>query len=320
MRNVAFVAGVLGAAVLLGGALSLAQSAGKKKTVRRSRPPKFDQGVLDLFAPDPKSLLKGERPARTGTARPVVPVPTPGGKTPTPPPAAGGFAWSKIISRDTLESEVKRMNDVVQTTVTTPGRYNSGDHRQGQICFSTLAVVFAVINEYDGDVRWKDLAAGTRNLFARAGKNSKVGSDAAYQEAKLRRDDLQQLVRSILIDVPKTDAKTVWPDVTERSPLMKRLELAYDKRIKGWVSSGGEFSNRGAEIAHEAEIVAMLAEVLTRQGMKDGDEQEYTGLAVQMKTAARSLVEAVKTKDYAGASQAAAGITKSCSACHETWR
>ena len=41
-------------------------------------------------------------------------------------------------------------------------------------------MLFAVTAQYDGDARWKDIAAGLRDSFARAAANAKVGNDATY--------------------------------------------------------------------------------------------------------------------------------------------
>ena len=50
--------------------------------------------------------------------------------------------------------------------------------------FSLLAVLFAVIGQYDGEVRWQKDAANLRTLFGRAGFNCKVGTDNSFSEAK----------------------------------------------------------------------------------------------------------------------------------------
>src|SRR5690606_23492973 len=66
----------------------------------------------------------------------------------------GAFAWSKLISPETLEDEVKAHKALVDESVNTPGPFKGGSNRDARVQFSTLAVLFAIIAEYDGRVRW----------------------------------------------------------------------------------------------------------------------------------------------------------------------
>ena len=59
----------------------------------------------------------------------------------------------------------------------------------------SICLNFGVAAEYDGTVRWQDVAPALRDAFARAGQNAKVGSDQTYQEAVSRKQDLDELVR-----------------------------------------------------------------------------------------------------------------------------
>jgi hypothetical protein len=303
------------ASLTIGGFLIAAPPAGKPKP-KRVRPPTFDKSVNDVFARDARKLLVGKRPPLGGT---VAPPKTPGKKPTGDPPAASSYAWSKIISRDALETEIKRYNQLVQKNVTTPGKYRSGGYKEGRVQFSTLAIAFGVVAEYDGEPswRWKKHAPGMRDALAKAGKNSKVGSEAAYKEAKLRKFDLEDMIRGGSVDLVGSPGSVDWSDVTDRSPLMKRLDLAFDKRLKPWLSSPAQFKQNRAAAKHEAEIVAMLAEVMTRKAMDDYEEEDYAEWARTMKQAARTIAEA---STYEEASRVAGTISKSCSACHEVYK
>jgi hypothetical protein len=46
---------------------------------------------------------------------------------------------------------------------------------------------------------------------------------------------------------------------------MQRLQQAAEERLTQWTAAPAEFTDRRADIVHESEIVAMLAEVLTQQ-------------------------------------------------------
>ena len=314
MRSIYVFSSVFVIALIVGGLLSAAPPAGKRKP-KRVRPPTFDKSVNDVFAPDARKLLVGKRPPLSDkVTRPKNP-----GKTPSGDPPAPSYAWSKIISRDVLEAEIKRYNQLVQKNVSSSGKYRSGGYKEGRVQFSTLAIAFGVVAEYDGEPawRWKKHAPGMRDALARAGKNSKVGSEGAYKEAKLRKFDLEDLVRGGRVDLRGSPGPVDWSAVTDRSPLMKRLDLAFDKRLKPWLSSPAQFKQNQAAAQHEAEVIAMLAEVITRKAMDDYDEEDYAQWARTMKQAARKIAEA---STYEEASRAAGAISKSCSACHEVYK
>ena len=314
MRPVYVFSPLIVVSLIIGGLLIAAPPRGKPKP-KRARPPVFDQRKNDLYAPDARKLLVGKR---RPLGRTVAPPKTPG-KTPSGDPTTSSYAWSKIISRDVLEAEIKRYNRLVQQNVSTPGKYRSGGYKQGRVQFSMLAIAFGVIAEYDGerDWRWKKHAPGMRDALAKAGKNSKVGSQAAYQEAKLRKFDLEDLIRGGRVDLTGSPGPVDWSKVTDRSPLMQRLELAFDKRLKPWLSNPAQFKQNRAAAKHEAEVIAMLAEVITRKSLDDYDEEDYAAWARAMKQAARKIAEA---STYEEASQAAGVISKSCSACHEVYK
>ena len=288
------------------------------RTVQRAKPPQWTRAQLDLFFPDVRQVLKGPRPAKTDRTPAGRRVPVPG--TDPKIPAGVGFVWSKLVSADTLENEVKLYNERLQQAVTTPGKYKAGGYKEGRKALTALALAFAVIGEHDGDVRWKRDAAGWRDEFARAGFNSKVGSTGAYNEAKRLKRDLADLVRGETIEVKSAKSGASWPKVLDRPQLMKRLGDAFDKRLKVALASAGDFKANRERVRHEAEIIAMLAEIMTREGIEDFDDEDYVAIARRMQIAARQLVESIGSANYAQASKAAAVMTKSCSACHEEYR
>ena len=71
---------------------------------------------------------------------------------------------------------------------------------------------------------------------------------------------------------------------------------------------------------HEAEIIAAIAETLTREGMEDGDDESYAGFANLMKRSALDAVAAVKSNNAEQARKATGEIAKACSDCHDNFR
>jgi hypothetical protein len=291
---------------------------GQKAKPPRALPPKWDQRARGAFFEDVDQALVGPRPAYgTGASQPRMVA----GANPSDGGSSGGvFAWSKIISPETVEDEIKNLNKQVDEIVTTPQKYAAGDYRVAQRYFSTLAVMFAVAAEYDADVRWKDRAAGARETFALAGFGSRVGSVQAYNQAKLAKQDLAELVRGGSIASRSDQNKAEWGKVAYRPPLMQRMREAHEERLQPLTANANQFQGALEDILHEAEVVAALAEAITRDGFEFSDDDDYLGHCRSLKKASLDVVDAVRLKNADAARKAVGEMAKSCSACHEGYR
>ena len=312
---------VLLLAVALLSAASEAQSRRKAK-VSRALPPEWPTTVSDVFLPDASEKLVGERPNYSSAATVAA---TSGGTAEVADGSSasgtgGSFSWSKLISRETIEDEIKALQKLVSQDVTTPAKFKGGGFKAGRRYFSELAFLFAIIAQYDTEVRWKDNAGGIRDLMARAGYNCKVGTDASYNEAKLRRDDLEQLIRGGRVDAPEPNPDAQWDKISDRSPLMQRMEEAQQQRIAPWTANSGEFSKNADSLLREAELLAAIAEAIQQEGFEYADDDTYLEYARQMRDAALEIVGAVKGRNYDAARAASGNIAKSCSGCHEGFR
>ncbi len=286
---------------------------------RRARLPQWKTFPNDIFFEDAfRDALVGTRPTLLGRP-PAVLV-----KSPSPdanPTSNAIFHWSTIVSDQTLEDEVKSLQIAIDAKVTTPGRFSSGAFKELRRDFSELAMLFAVIGEYDKRVRWKDDAPVARDLFARAAANAKVSSIQAFNEAKQRKFDLQNMVRGGTLDATSTaERKASWEHVCDRGPIMKTLTIRYEEGIALWTANATEFKKNQAGIRREAEMLRLVAEVLTREGMEDADDEDYAAHCRELDKAAASVLEALDNDDPQGARQAAAAISKSCDRCHEDYR
>ena len=184
-----------------------------------------------------------------------------------------------------------------------------------------MAAAFAIVNEYDGDVRWKTQAGAARDLFAKAGYNSKAATEATFREAKARSDDLATLLRGETITAPaNVEPKNDWSKVSNLSPLMLRLEAAQRDRIAAATSSTGEFKKNAAQLANESEIVAAFAEAISRPGMDNADDDKFRSFAKTLQQSAIELREAVKSDNYDSARAAAGTMAKTCTNCHAEFR
>src|SRR5436305_6681642 len=166
---------------------------------RRALPPKWDQRTLDKFFTDARATLEGDRPNfNSGVATSKTSStdnPSSGTPDSTPLGPTGEFAWSKLISPESLQDEIKSYQNLVKDDVKSPSAFKGEGFKRARRNFSMLAVAFAVIAEYDGDVRWKNQALAARDIFARTGVNCKVATDQSFSDTKARADDLIALIR-----------------------------------------------------------------------------------------------------------------------------
>ncbi len=297
---------------------------------KRAMPPKkWDNRTVDTFFSDAKAALDGDRPS-FGDATSVASAKTQGGDTGnsggTPaaggdaPAASGDFAWSKIIAPESLMDEIKSYQSIVKDDVSNPSKFKAEGFKDARKSYSVLALLFGVINEYDGDVRWKNQAVTARDAFARAAANCKVATDGSYNESKQRAEDLAALVRGETLPATAAGDKPQWAKVAARPPLMNRLELAQQGRIAIWTANQGDFGKNQDALLREAQIVAVIAEVIQQEGYEFTDDSSYKGFAHDMQKHALDIADAAKSKNYEQARLAAGELAKQCSNCHSSFR
>ena len=293
-----------------------------KEPVKRAKFPDF-KSRLDLksiFFDNPQARLDGPRQINTAPMNNGAPTnianPTNGG-------SEGGIPageWAALISSTTIEDEIKATKLEIDKIVGIPGKFKGGDYQFARLYFSNLAAMFGVIAEYDGDVRWKKQALGARDAFGKAAANCKVGTDASYNESKLRKVDLEDLVGGASPELKPNPDDFTWGKLMDRAPIMQRLDIALEERLKPWTSDASEFEGNIETVLHEAEIVAALSEILMKPEMEDGEDEDYMAFSNRMKAAGREIVDAVKLNDADRASKAVGEITKACNECHEFYR
>lgn len=300
----------------------LAAQTKTKPPIRRAKPPVFSK--TEPFYEDAFSQLKGERPANLGKAVAAAvsgsPAATATDDTSSDSGTGSGSGWAAFISPTTLEDEIKAQKTYADKTVTTPSDFAGNGYKLLRRDLTVAAMVFAVIGEYDGEVRWKKESPSLRDTFARTASNAKVGTTGVYNEAKLRKQDLADIVSGQAPAGKEADVKPNWPTICDRSPLMQRLESNFESKIKAWTSNAGEFKNNKEALQHEAQIFAIIGEVLQKEGMESGDDAEYRKFAMSLTSGATQLAKACKDADHDSASKAVSVISTSCDKCHEGYR
>ena len=300
---------------LIGQAEASAQS-------QRARPPEFDKAVTSrIFFSDLSSAFRGERPTlsklRQADAA-MVSANASGAEDDDSDSSGGG--WSKLIAPISLEDEIKRVKLKYDASITTPGAFNGGGYQDARLHLSVLASLFAVISEYSGDVRWKEEAKTARDLTAKTALACAAGSTPVYNEAQLRKADLQDLVSGAgLTAAKKSEDANDWAMIADRGPLMQYAEELVN-RLGDQSRDAATAQENVDSVKRLAELVSILGVILVQEGMDDAEDEDYAELSGAMTKASRSVIAAIERQDFEGVRTAVGAITQSCSDCHEQYR
>ncbi|MFM7108462.1 MAG: hypothetical protein ACKOZU_07680 [Planctomycetaceae bacterium] len=319
------MAGPLLACLLAAVATDVAGQGSRRKppAQRRSPPPAgaWDPVTAGTFVPDAFAGLEGQRPLfAPGGRGPQAGAPAGGAASPSRPSSGGGFAWSALVSEETLTDEIKEVKGVIATACAKPTDFKGGGFRQARAAFSSLATAFAVIAAYDKEIRWQKDAATARDLFARAGFNCKAGTDQSFAESKARLEDLEALLDgSPPKGKPDRDEDFMWSQVAARPALMTRLDQAQNA-MRPAIASKADFGGKRDDLIRAVEMVAAIGEVIQQPDFEFHDDDTYKGYAAAMRDAAVEARAACDKKDYDAARAAVGKLEKSCDACHGDYR
>jgi len=293
---------------------------------RRARPPEEKPGEFStIFFEDVRSALSAPRPRidqlRGGPARATTSAAT---APPSSSAPAGGEEvagkWAPLAEPVEIEDEVKRLKLHYDSLVTTPGKFGSGDFQQARTDLALLATFFAVISEFEGEVRFKKDSAIARDLFARSAVRVTTGSAEVFDEAKTRKADLQDLVSGSGLNRAAPSGPTDWSVVTTRGPLMEYLEQLLAEPLQASTVDAASMGAAIEDLKRSASMVAVISEVLSQTGMEGADDDQYRKLSAQMKQAALDLRRALARNDADGARLSVGAISQACSACHDEYR
>ncbi len=295
--------------------------------------PRFDRAEVErVFFSDLRPHLVGSRPkSATPLAAEASPSVDASGTMASDTLASGttvaggaegrSASWSAIISSATLEDEIKALKMDLDRVVTTPAEFAGRGHQAARLDFSLLTVLFAIIGQYDADVRWKENAVAARQLFGRVSANLQAGGAIqVYNESKLRRQDLDDLIRGEKLPPVAGSPASDWEGLVDRSVLMQWLETRGEANLKQWTTDSAAFRANQSGLRHEAELVAALGAVLQAAGMDDADDDQYRGFAALLQQGGVQMAAAARTQNIEAAHQALAQIRRSCRECHDNFR
>jgi len=300
------------------GTVSLQQDEVKPRPVKRATRPVFHERDWDgiFFSNLFEQGLVGDRP-NPADAVPLA-ASNPAGMAGSENAPTSG-SWSSLIGRDALENEIKRIQMDLESQITTPVRFNTG-YKEAHQSFIMLATWFAIVQQYDADVRWKDAAGEVVANANRAAINTRSPGENSFRYSEQIRQSLTDLVRGGNFGGPeKPIDKVAWGETADRTTMMKRLNSLLGE-INQSIANESDFKNALEDNLHRASLIAAVARVLTQPGMNLADDEGYVALARAMETSATALVNSIKTPNFAAAQAASNQIDQACSNCHGEWR
>jgi hypothetical protein len=289
---------------------------------RRAPPPKFAPKQFEgVFFEDVSQAIQGARPS-------IKELRGEGAKNEGKPQVASAVGnngttkrtgWGELIRPMALEDEVKRVKNRFDNTISTPAAFKSGGFADARRDLTILAVLFGIIAEHPDQVRWKDAAATARDLMARTASNCKAGSTQVFNEAKLRKQDLQDLISGSGL-ASRESTESNWGTIADRVPLMQYLEELVNGTLKQVTANDQAVASGSEEAGRTVELVAVLATVLVAEGMVDAGDGDYAALTQRMKSATADARQAFERKDPTAYRSAVGAIGQACDACHEQYR
>ena len=293
--------------------LLISSDALAKEPLQRAHPPSWSQDVLDAFFDDAREQLVGQRPSPTSIN--TIQLSDVHKDT---APSAEEFRWSDLVDADTLTTEVKKINIALLEVLSKPAVFKGGGNRDCRRDFCMLAVLFRSIANFDEEIRWQKSATTMQRKCQQASDFCNVASDQSYASALKAQQLLGDLLQGQMAG--SSDSPNQPIPLPDRPLLMQRMEMAYQESISPSLSGAREFRRKKTDISHEAQLLALLAQVIRHENYEFGDDETYLEYTNQLKEASQSLHRACQDGIYEAARTAAGKISQSCSECHEGYR
>ena len=320
----------ISSAMLLAMFVLSSNSFGQKTVKRPSRatPPTFKSDEFSgVFFPDAVAQLQGDFPSTSSMAGESNDSASKNGAVATGDSDTGASnaegdnqgnaIWKTLITDSTIEDLVKESKTRLDAVITTPAGF-AGSAPIARREFTLLATIMAVVAQYPEEIRWQASAEYGRRIFANMADNCKVGTQVVFNQAKLRHQDLQTMLKGTKISGNAEEVS--WDRTADRGPTMQIMEWALRENLTPITNSDSKFRSSQEEVIKYAELLAVLGQVVRQPGMTDADDPQYAQLAAAMSVASQEVTKAVRTNDAELARTAVSRIDQACNKCHESYR
>lgn len=269
-----------------------------------AQPPAWPDEVKSVFFDDARTALVGSPPVAQAEAK-------------TATIESSDVNWQELIEAETLSTEVKRIVNNLAVLSKNPTQFKAAKHNDARRELTMLTALFGVIREYPDDVRWQASAGAMEMRCLQAAENCMVGSAESLTSVQETHALLEELLRGQVVEASENKAETEFP---EFAPLMQRMELARKENLPTLLTKDREFRKGSIDVAHEAQLLAMLSQIIRGEEYGYADDETYQSHADALRDSTSQLKAAASTQDFAKAVQAAAAVSQSCANCHADYR
>jgi hypothetical protein len=98
------------------------------------------------------------------------------------------------------------------------------------------------------------------------------------------------------------------------------MQTAWRDNISPQLSDAPRFSKAAVELRHEAQLLALWAEIIHRKEFEYSDDDAFVAYARQLQDAAAALARAADQGNFEAARQASGRAGQACAACHDDYR
>jgi hypothetical protein len=272
-----------------------------------AKPPVFSDDVKNIFFDDARTALSGDPPSASNDEpdKPVIIAASP------------EEVWAKLIDADTLMSAIRGVNNDVGRKSRNVAAFKAGVHLDCRREMTLLGALFGVVKTYPGDIRWKDSAPQLEQLCLQAAQGCLQGTDeshAALVEALTQVFDVFRGQSMSDSEVPEEQL------TTEFAPLMQSMEEITEKAIPAFVGKQIDFRKRSQSAARDAQVLAVLSQVIRSEAYGFADDETYQAHADNLRDAAQRLQKAALANEFQESVDAAAAINQACAKCHADYR
>lgn len=234
-------------------------------------------------------------------------------------PPSDGVAWDSLISLEDLSGEVKDSRNFLNRSLQ---RY--GDYKKANLMIpgkaASIAVFASVAMEHPEAVNWKEDAVYIRDLAKQINEDTLKPDKKTHEKVLLLFESIAStLDRSRPADLEEPNPEDTFADVASMDLVMVRLDEA-EKRLKTEAGSQTAFESKQDMIRREASVLGTMSHVITLESYGYNDDEEFTGYANQIVTAAQNIKNALDANDFDSYELALSKVSTSCTDCHSAYR
>ena len=272
-----------------------------------AQPPEWSDETKSVFFDDARDALVGSPPVVDKDAVAAS------ANTKT---SISAVNWRDLVDAETLDTEVKRITNNLAILTKNPAQFKATKHNDARRELTMLGALFGVISEYPEEVRWQASADAMQQQCLHVAEICVQGSAESLAATQEIHVVLEELLRGENNEsVNKTE--NLFP---EFAPLMQRMKVALEDKLPTGLGKERNFRKTSFDVAHEAQLLAMLSQIIRNEEYGYADDEGYQAHADRLRETAIDLNKAANDQEFTKAVQAAAEISQSCAKCHADYR